>query len=209
MSTALLADPFDLFIKHSPKHDLEAFWWTTMWTTVNCEGPYNQLIDWDDGRKEKYRKAVVMFSHPSTCWAYPMASLLDNFQDIRYYDIVQERMSRLGHWRYFKSLVNPFWWDPAILDGMEEMFKIFMPVELFTDDLRPPPEGHSFLPPLTVNDEAVQVTHDRMIEIVERILQNMRDEDPPSLEVVESARCRYEKKLQHDLTADDGDCDFL
>ena len=208
MSTALLADPFGLFIEHSPKHDLEGFWWTTMWTTVNCEGPYGQLVDWEDGRERKYRREVVMFSRPSTCWARPMASLRNGFQNITYDEILQERISRLGHWRYFKTLVNPFWWDPAILDGMEEMFKIFMPVELLADDLQPPPKGHSFVPPLAVNDEAVHVTHDRMIEIVERILKNMRDENPPSLEVVESARCRYEKKLQHDLTTDDGVRDF-
>lgn len=48
------------------------------------------------------------------------------------------------------------------------------------------------------------MTHERMIEIVQRILDNMKDEAPPSAAVIAEARARYQKMLVH-VPGDDGD----
>ena len=48
------------------------------------------------------------------------------------------------------------------------------------------------------------MTHERMIDIVQRILDNMKDEAPPSAAVIAEARARYQKMLVH-VPGDDGD----
>ncbi|KAG0693113.1 hypothetical protein DFH29DRAFT_1007645 [Suillus ampliporus] len=68
MSNETLADPFGQFIVHALKHDLEGFWWSILWVTINCEGPYGQLVDWQNDQFEKSSNAVVMFTHPLAPW---------------------------------------------------------------------------------------------------------------------------------------------
>ena len=48
------------------------------------------------------------------------------------------------------------------------------------------------------------MTHERMIEIVQRILDNMKDEAPPSAAVIAEACARYQEMLVH-VPGDDGD----
>jgi hypothetical protein len=50
------------------------------------------------------------------------------------------------------------------------------------------------------------VTHERMIEIVQRILDDMKDEAPPSAAVIAEARARYQEMLDH-VPGDDDDYD--
>ena len=63
---------------------------------------------------------------------------------------------------------------------------------------------HDFVPYVPLDDSVVDATHEKMIEIVKRMLKDMSNEAPPSPKVVEDAREHYQERLHHDFTSDDG-----
>ncbi|KAG1844084.1 hypothetical protein DFJ58DRAFT_731389 [Suillus subalutaceus] len=156
MSNETLADPFGQFIVHTSKHDLEGFWWSMLWVTINCEGPYNCLAS-------------------------------------------------LGNWRFYQCLIHPFWHDPAIPHGLEEMFHIFMPANLIRESYETLDAERDFVPYVPLDDSAVGATHEMMINIIKHMLKDMKDEAPPSPKVIEDARERYQARLRHDFTNDDAE----
>jgi hypothetical protein len=115
-----------------------------------------------------------------------------------YQSIVDDRLETLGNWRRYKAMINPFWHDDAIIQGLEKMFNIFMNPELLVDhypDARRPVPGQKFVPRSFIDENAVRVTHQDMISIIESILAGMKDESAPSSKVVERARARYQAIL--------------
>ncbi|KAG1859561.1 hypothetical protein DFJ58DRAFT_840138 [Suillus subalutaceus] len=143
MSNETLTDPFGQFIVHTSKHNLEGFWWSMLWVTINCEGPY---------------------------------------------DILTDRLASLGNWRFYRCLIHPFWRDPAILRGLEEMFRIFMPANLIRESDETLDTERDFVPYVPLDDSAVGATHEMMIDIIKRMLKDMKDEAPPSPKVIEDAQ---------------------
>ncbi|KAG0699444.1 hypothetical protein DFH29DRAFT_1001955 [Suillus ampliporus] len=205
MSNETLTDPFGQFIVHASKHDLEGFWWSILWVTINCEGPYGQLVDWQNDRFEKSSNTMVMFTHPLAPWTRPPKWLRNGIQNITYQDILMDRLASLGNWRFYRCLIHPFWRDPAILRGLEEMFHIFMPVNLIHESYETLDAEHDFVPYVPLDDSAVDVTHEKMIEIIKHMLQHMKDEAPPSPKVIEDAREHYQARLRHDFTSDNAE----
>jgi len=195
MATAILADPFGQKLVHDERHDLEGFWWTIFWTVLNTEGPYCQMVKWGPPVK-----GAVPTSHDSLAPITRIPPWLrqGGFETMTYQSIVNDRLETLGNWRRYKAMINPFWRDDAIIQGLEKMFNIFMNPELFMDhypDARCSVPGQKFAPRSFIDENAVRVTHQDMISIVESILAGMKDEPAPSSKVVECARVRYQAIL--------------
>src|ERR1700710_1063294 len=206
MATQTLADPFSQRVLHTIKHDLEGFWWSTLFVALNCQGPYGRIVDWRDERLKKDIDPAIRLEEPGEPYGIDMPPpnwLRNGIKNISYKTIVGGRLQSLGNWLFFEQLVLDFWHDPAILDGLKEMFEIFMPVNLTTGlDLgrkRKRAEDASPEARITVNDAAIDVTHEKMIDIVKRILDNMVDEPAPSRAQVEQVRKRYGERLRCDL----------
>jgi hypothetical protein len=212
MASQTLADPFSQRVVHTVKHDLEGFWWSTFFVALNCQGPYGRLVDWRDEYFKKGRNLSIRLEEPGEPCGIDMRPpnwLRNGVQKISYQAILAGRLQSLGNWLFFEQLVLDFWHDRAILDGLKEMFDIFMPSNLTMGlDLerkRKRPEGASPEPRIVVNDAAIDVTHEKMIDIVKRILDKMVDEPAPSRTEVEEARKRYGERLQYDfLSPEDG-----
>ena len=214
MATQTLADPFSQRVLHTIKHDLEGFWWSTLFVALNCQGPYGRIVDWRDERLKKDIDPAIRLEEPGEPYGIDMPPpnwLRNGIKNISYKTIVGGRLQSLGNWLFFEQLVLDFWHDPAILDGLKEMFEIFMPVNLTTGlDLgrkRKRAEDASPEARITVNDAAIDVTHEKMIDIVKRILDNMVDEPAPSRAQVEQARKRYGERLRCDLFSSPEDAD--
>jgi hypothetical protein len=161
MSSAILADPFGQFLVHSAKHDLEGFWWSMLYVTINCEGPYNQLVDFHSNRFQRAAAAVGKSDRPTDPLFEPPTWLRNGLQTMSYQDILIHRLTSLRNWKYYSRLVHPFWHDEAILRGLKELFHIFM-----TDDLIIEEHGRAPYDPskaadivykLPLEDEAIQV----------------------------------------------------
>jgi hypothetical protein len=159
MSSAILGDPFGQFLVHSTKHDLEGFWWSMLYVTVNCEGPYNQLINFHNDRFQRAAAAVAQSDRPTDPLFEPPPWLRNGFQTMTYQDILDHRLTSLDNWRYYSHLVHPFWHDGAIFRGLKELFHIFMPKDLILEE-----DGEALYDPskdsvyqLRLNDEAIQV----------------------------------------------------
>ena len=206
MATQTLADPFSQRVLHTIKHDLEGFWWSTLFVVLNCQGPYGRIVDWREERLKKDREPAIRLEEPDEPYGIDMPPpnwLRSGVQNISYKTIVGGRLQSLGNWSFFEQLVLDFWHDPAILDGLKEMFEIFMPLNLTTpldrERKRKRAEGTSPEARIMVNDAAIDVTHEKMIDIVKRILDNMADEPAPSRAEVEEARKQYSERLRCDL----------
>lgn len=214
MATQTLADPFSQRVLHTIKHDLEGFWWSTLFVALNCQGPYGCIVDWREERLKKDRDPAIMLEEPEEPYGIdipPPNWLRSSIQNLSYKTIVAGRLRSLGNWSFFEQLVLDFWLDPAIINGLKEMFEIFMPLDLTTPlELerrlkraeRTSPESR-----IIVNDAAIDVTHEKMIDIVKRILDNMADEPAPSRAEVEEARKRYGERLRCDLFSSSEDND--
>ncbi|KAG1734049.1 uncharacterized protein EDB91DRAFT_1251091 [Suillus paluster] len=133
----------------------------------------------------------------------PPKWLHNGIQNITYQDILTDRLTLLGNWRFYQCLIHPFWHDPAILHGLEEMFRIFMPANLICKSYETLDTEHDFVPYVPLDDSAVGATHEMMIEIIKRMLNDMKDEAPPSPKVIEDACECYQARLCHDFTSDD------
>ena len=46
MATPLLADAHGQYLPRLVQHDLESFFWTTLFGLVNFSGPFQQVKDW-------------------------------------------------------------------------------------------------------------------------------------------------------------------
>ncbi|KAG1811062.1 hypothetical protein EV424DRAFT_1542700 [Suillus variegatus] len=116
-----------------------------------------------------------------------------------------DRLASLGNWRFYRCLIHPFWRNPVILRGLEEMFRIFMPVNLIRECYETLDAECDFVPYVPLDDSAVDVTHEKMIEIIKCMLKDMKDEAPPSPKVIEDAHERYRARLHHDFTSNDAE----
>jgi len=216
MATQILADPFSQRVLHTIKHDLEGFWWSTLFVVLNCEGPYGRIVDWREERLKNNREPEIEIEDPDEPYGIdipPPNWLRSGVQNISYKTIVGGRLQSLGNWSFFEQLVLDFWHDPAILYGLKEMFEIFMPLNLTTplDQERKRKRAEGTSPGrrgrIIINDAAIDVTHEKMIDIVKRILDNMADEPAPSRAEVEEARKQYGEKLRCDLFSSPEDDD--
>jgi hypothetical protein len=57
MATQLLSDPHGQHIPHMVHHDLESFFWTTLFGLINLHGPFQDGRDWSDAKHETTRSA--------------------------------------------------------------------------------------------------------------------------------------------------------
>jgi len=163
MSSTILADPFGLFLVHSTKHDLEGFWWSMLYVTINCEGPYNQLVDFHSNRFQQAAAAVGKSDRPTDLLFEPPTWLCNGLQTMSYQDILNHRLMSVGNWEYYSWLVHPFWEDEAILSGLKELFDIFMTGDLIKKrDCRggagyDPSKAADVVCKVPLKDEAIQV----------------------------------------------------
>jgi hypothetical protein len=192
MATPILADPFGQKLVHDARHDLEGFWWSIFWTTLNTEGPYCQMVEWAPPVK-----GAVATSRDSLAPITRIPAWLrqGGFETMTYQSIVDDRLDTLGNWKCYRAMINPFWHDDAIIQGLEKMFNIFMDPQLLRVADCYPASGEKFVPRSFIDESAVRATHQDMISIIESILAGMKDEPAPSSSAVKGARARYQDIL--------------
>ncbi|KAG1744243.1 hypothetical protein EDB19DRAFT_1827124 [Suillus lakei] len=95
----------------------------------------------------------------------PLFWMWGGLYQFSFHNVLVFHLETLGNWQYYKSIIQPYWQDAAILVGMQKMFNIFMPDELAPVN----PEGGMKLD-LAFNQD---LRHDQLINIVEEILTGM------------------------------------
>ncbi|KAG2051736.1 hypothetical protein BDR06DRAFT_1010224 [Suillus hirtellus] len=92
--------------------------------------------------------------------------------------------------------------DSAIIHGLEEMFQIFMPANLIYETYETLNAEYDFVPYVPLDDSAIGVTYEQMIEIIKCMLKEMKDKTPPSPKAIEDTYEYYQARLHHDFTSD-------
>ena len=163
MATPLLADPHGQRVPRLVQHDLESFFWTTLFGLVNFTGPFQQVKDWSTVEEGSTSSAEEFV----TTGAPPVWMRL-GVAEYKFHDVHMSRLSTLGNWQYYKGFIQPYWWDEAILSGMEKMFNIFMSQDMFNT------QGHrcGMATNISFNQD---LRHDKLIAIVKEIIQGLKD----------------------------------
>ncbi|KAG1758079.1 hypothetical protein EDD22DRAFT_957218 [Suillus occidentalis] len=117
-------------------------------------------------------------------------------QHFTFHDVLESRLQTLGNWAYYQSLIQPYWHDSAILQGLEKMFNIFMSKEM----VHAVP-GEGFQVSLDFNHG---LRHDELIDIVNDILIGMGSDvdylyttDQKMKDLRNNGRKRYETLLRY------------
>src|SRR6267154_1790773 len=162
MATPLLADAHGQNTPHLIQHDLESFFWTTLFGLVNLTGPFQEVKDWSKvvpGSTKSGDQFKTMMIPP--VWMRPGVAVY-SFNDVH-----ESHLSTLGNWGYYRSFIQPYWQDEAILSGMEKMFNIFMSQDM----LNVQQEECNVVTDLSCNRG---LRHDKLITIVKEIIQGIK-----------------------------------
>jgi hypothetical protein len=185
MATPLLADPHGQRVPRLVQHDLESFFWTTLFCLVNFTGPFQQVKDWstvEEGSTSSAEKFITMGAPP--VWMRPGVA------EYKFHDVHMSRLSTLGNWQYYKGFIQPYWRDEAILSGMEKMFNIFMSQDMFDTQ----GDGCGMATNISFNQD---LRHDKLITIVKEIIQGLKG--PASNDIMHMLLKRIPA---HNLTTD-------
>ena len=194
MATPLLADAHGQYLPRLVQHDLESFFWTTLFGLVNFSGPFQQVKDWSKvaggstgGQNDSANTTIV-----------PPAWMRPGLAEYTFHDVHASRLSTLGNWEYYQGFIQPYWEDQAILSGMEKMFNIFMSRDMLT---RTGQSAGRISTNLSFNQD---LRHDKLITIVKEIIEGMDKNDilhmaskrMPVHDLVQKGRDRYTSLLR-------------
>ena len=194
MATPLLADAHGQNTPHLIQHDLESFFWTTLFGLVNLTGPFQEVKDWSKvvpGSTKSGDQFKTTMIPP--VWMQPGVAVY-SFNDVH-----ESRLSTLGNWGYYRSFIQPYWQDEVILSGMEKMFNIFMSQDM----LNVQQEECNVVTDLSCNRG---LRHDKLITIVKEIIQGIKGTNDmlymlgkgiPVNNLVQNGRDRYESVLRY------------
>lgn len=163
MATVLLCDPQGKIIPHQVQHDLESHLWTALFGLINCQGPFHNIVQWPAntvvaGTTGDINGVDVELLPPS--WLRPRAGQYP----YTFEDIFVDRIRSLGNWEYYRSLIQPYWRDNVILDGMGKMFDIFMSKNMLISKQ----QWHN---KITIDPAFNKcLVHDQLIDIVKEII---------------------------------------
>ena len=161
MATPLLADPHGQHVPRLVQHDLESFFWTTLFGLVNFTGPFQQVKDWstvEEGSTSSAEEFITMGAPP--VWMRPGVAEYKH-------DVHMSHLSTLDNWQYYQGFIQPYWWDEAILSGMEKMFNIFMLQDMFNTQGR----RCGMAINISFNQD---LRHDKLIAVVKEIIQGLK-----------------------------------
>ena len=88
MATPLLADPHGQRVPRLVQHDLESFFWTTLFGLVNFTGPFQQVKDWsivEEGSTSSAEEFITMGAPP--VWMWPGVA------EYKFHDVHMSRLS--------------------------------------------------------------------------------------------------------------------
>jgi hypothetical protein len=188
MATQLLWDEWgDKGVLHTPQHDLEAFWWTIAWCVCNFVGPYQQVRKWPeiDDEKESLLTPEGDIREIIPCWLRP------GNHNLKFIDIVKSRTNFAGNFDRFAQFVDDYWSPDPIMQGLRDMFNLFLPADLVSRQKQ-----------ITrLNMDALNsANHDAMIDIVDKIIHGLSDpkysETPLTLEFLARKRAAWTSRIR-------------
>jgi hypothetical protein len=194
MATQLLSDPHGQHIPHMVHHDLESFFWTTLFGLVNLRGPFQDGRDWSHAEPETIRSAEGLLETTFV----PPGWMRPGLTEYSFSDVYQHRLLTLGRWEYYRSFIQPYWTDEGILSGMEKMFNIFMSPKMVVKSK----DGCVVTDPTFGQD----IRHADLIDIVKGIILGLQGKNDivdmvikglPVDTLIEKGRQRYEAALQY------------
>jgi hypothetical protein len=193
MATPLLADAHGQHLPRLVQHDLESFFWTTLFGLVNLSGPFQQVKDWStveagstSDQNRSFNTTII-----------PPAWMRPGLAEYTFHDVHASRLSTLGNWGYYRGFIQPYWEDQAILSGMEKMFNIFMSQDMLTGQ-----RVGCIATDMSFNQD---LRHDKLITIVKEIIQgiegksdilHMASSKLPLDDLVKKGRDRYKSVLR-------------
>jgi hypothetical protein len=193
MATPLLADAHGQYMPRLVQHDLESFFWTTLFGLVNLSGPFRQVKDWSKvaGGSTGAQNNLVNTTIVPPAWMRP------GLAEYTFHEVHTSRLSTLGNWGFYRGFIQPYWEDQAILSGMEKMFNIFMSQDMLA--------GESVGCISTDASFNQDLRHDKLITIVKEIIQgikgksdilHMANRSIPVDNLVKKGRDRYTSVLR-------------
>jgi hypothetical protein len=196
MATPLLADPHGQRIPRLVHHDLESFFWTTLFGLVNSTGPFQELKDWS-----KMEPGSTSSADEFNITAVPPIWMRPGVAEYKFHDVLVSRLSTLGNWKYYQGFIQPYWRHEAILSGMEKMFNIFMSQDMFSTRN----VGSYMATDISFNQD---LRHDKLIAIVKEIIQGIKGpaskdimdmvrEGIPVHKLISDGRARYKSLLEY------------
>jgi hypothetical protein len=179
MATELLWDQWGDTTPHSPRHDLESFFWSTLWSTCNFSGPYGQFREWPTDQGDPIAATPEGFMGDPPAWLKPGKG------DLSFKSIVKSRLSFAGNFDRILQFVDPYWQVGPVIDGLKEMFDIFLPANLA--------KRGGTLETKVMFQVLPTVDHKKMVEIVQRILSGLSqtEETPPSKDTIIGRRSAW------------------